>query len=359
MPVAGEAASISPAAPFVLAAGVALASAAGTSLALRYARRRLLDLPGRRRSHEAPTPRGGGIGIVLALAPVLALATGFLPASARAAGVAVLVGLALVAAIGWVDDHRPLRALPRLLVHLAASVLLAWGLLAPAASSSPAFLAILGGWIVLTTAWSINLHNFMDGIDGILAGQALFVFGSFAASTAASDPVFATGSLACTAAVAGFLPFNAPRARIFMGDVGSGALGFLIAAMAWIGILGGALRTSTVLLACSAFLVDATCTLLSRMLGGRRWYSAHREHLYQWLVRCGHAHARVTALYLVWNLLVVLPLILWLQRSPAPSARAATVAVALVYALAVAGWVFGKRRCLSARRPARRGDAAA
>src|SRR5690606_17283104 len=140
----------------------------------------------------------------------------------------------------------------------------------------------------------------------------------------------------------GFLPFNAPRARIFMGDVGSGALGFLIAAMAWIGILGGALRTSTVLLACSAFTTDATCTLLLRMLGGRRWYSAHREHLYQWLVRGGWSHARTVTCYMAWNLLIVLPVVYWMNRSPQARASTGIGAVAALHAVAVVLWWWGK-----------------
>ncbi|MGB0134644.1 MAG: hypothetical protein WBP53_12475, partial [Dokdonella sp.] len=109
------------------------------------------------------------------------------------------------------------------------------------------------------------------------------------------------------------------------------------------------------LIAASAFVVDSTCTLLSRMLSGRRWYSAHREHLYQWLARSGFSHKGVVGLYMGWNLLVVLPVLYWvgsldaLSGSSVEPARGGYALVG-VYALAVLVWVFGKRYCLGKRR---------
>ena len=156
------------------------------------------------------------------------------------------------------------------------------------------------------------------------------------------------------AAVAGFVPFNFPRARIFMGDVGSGVLGLLIALVVlWQMSLPSIALASGIVLG-SAFVIDATCTLLSRMLRGRRWYSAHREHLYQWLVRCGHSHTHVVALYMGWNLLIVLPVVCWMNRMPAAVApgvalRSAGFGAATgVYAAGIALWWFGKRWCLGA-----------
>jgi hypothetical protein len=113
-------------------------------------------------------------------------------------------------------------------------------------------------------------------------------------------------------------------------------------------------------IACSAFIVDSTATLLSRMLSGRRWYSAHREHLYQWLVRCGYSHARVVCMYMGWNIAIALPMTYWsLQtRDPLPGGPSSadfgsvsgTWALALTYLLAVACWFAGKRYCLRAIR---------
>ena len=108
------------------------------------------------------------------------------------------------------------------------------------------------------------------------------------------------------------------------------------------------------LIASSAFVVDSTATLLSRMFSGRRWYSAHREHLYQWLVRSGFSHVRVTLMYVGWNLLVVTPALLWVVAAAEQRASAARTALVVVYAIAVALWVIGKRYCLSMNRRALR-----
>jgi len=334
-------------------------SASFTWLAIRYARRRqLLDLPGRRRSHSQPTPRGGGIAIVVAmLAGGIALALqstrDYLPIL-----LPPVVGIALV---GWLDDHGGLSAAKRFAMHtIAAAWVFAGPLLVltvfPVSDLTSGFglVGIAAAVVTIAIVWSINLHNFMDGINGLLTLQAIFVLCALAGLLAWRDADGAALLLVCAAACAGFLPFNFPRAHVFMGDVGSGVLGLAIAVAVLWQIATPTIAAASGLVLCSAFVTDATCTLLSRMLQGRRWYSAHREHLYQWLVRCGHSHARVVALYMGWNLLIVLPVIGWMNRSPtakAPSADAlpafgvgATVAV---YALAAVTWWFGKRACLA------------
>jgi len=336
---------VTPAA-FALALGwilgaLALASwLVGTAIA--YARRRgMLDLPGQRRSHAVPTPRGGGIGIVLATLLTVPGALLSLPAAWPPLLVAALVAaLALVALIGWRDDHRPLGVLPRLGVQLLAVALFGSVLLAPAHAWWWLPLLVLAG------AWSINLHNFMDGIDGLLAQQAIFVgtgLGLLAASVA--QPALATAAFCIAAATLGFWFYNRAPARIFMGDVGSGSLGLLIAvlvATCWRqapGLLWPAL------ILCSAFVTDASLTLLSRFLRGRRWYTAHREHLYQWLVRSGWTHARSARFYLGWNVLVAAPAAAVARYS----ASLALPAGLFAYAVAIATWIVLKRRCL--RRP--------
>jgi len=147
-----------------------LASAFVTWLSIHYARsRNLVDHPGPRRSHAEPTPRGGGIGIVIAAAlcfdvPLFAIYPG-----STGVAVAILLGLILVAAVGWWDDHFGLSAIARLLVHALAAALLALSLVGHDGAAAVAMLA-------LAAAWSINLHNFMDGINGLLGAQAFFVF---------------------------------------------------------------------------------------------------------------------------------------------------------------------------------------
>nr|MDQ2972688.1 glycosyl transferase family 4 [Pseudomonadota bacterium] len=157
------------------------------------------------------------------------------------------------------------------------------------------------------------------------------------------------------AACLGFLVFNLPPARIFMGDVGSGALGLSI------GAFGGLLvqRRPELLWACailsSAFLVDAGLTLCVRVLSGRRWYTAHREHLYQWMVRAGSDHARTDGVYMLWNLIVAAPAA-WLAAT-LPPARAFALCV-VVFALAGVVWIAGKLACLRlARRELRHANA--
>jgi UDP-N-acetylmuramyl pentapeptide phosphotransferase/UDP-N-acetylglucosamine-1-phosphate transferase len=344
----------------VLIATLAL-SASLTWLAIRYARRRqLLDLPGRRRSHSAPTPRGGGIAIVAAmLAGGLALAL----QSTQAYLPLLLPPIVGIAMVGWLDDHGGLSALKRLAMHVIAA---AWVFAGPLlllefpVSDPPSGLGLAGIAAVVVTfaiVWSINLHNFMDGINGLLTLQTIFVLCALATLLAWREADGAAPLLVCAAACAGFLPFNFPRARIFMGDVGSGVLGFAIAVAVLWQIATPKIAAASGLVLCSAFVTDSTCTLLSRMLRGRRWYSAHREHLYQWLVRCGHSHARVVAFYMGWNLLIVLPVIGWMNRSPTSQVPSVGTlpsfgigAAAGVYALAAVIWWFGKRGCLAAVR---------
>lgn len=276
----------------------------------------LFDEPGERRSHGTATPRGGGIGIVVAL---LAAAAWL---SFRDAPHAVLlacfaVGVGLVAGIGLIDDHRPLSPWLRLLVHGVASAVLSYGFFATHGDPAVALAAFVLS-IGLTNVW-----NFMDGIDGLAASQAALV--------AAVAALFLHGSMqwlaiALCAACCGFLPLNFPRARIFLGDVGSGALGFAIAALC---VEIAAARTPgwpLSLLPLSAFLVDAGLTMGGRMLRGERWWTPHVTHTYQRWARGIGRHIPVTLAYAAWTVFAVL---LWLAcRDLAP---ASTIMV-------IAGW---------------------
>lgn len=332
-------------------------------------RRQLIDHPGRRRSHDLPTPRGGGVGIVAGVLAGLLILGFVLPIwqgeSHTWPGPWTLLSLfgavALVAIVGWIDDHRGLSAKLRLCAHVSATLLLglpALVLLGPEWAANPASTWIVAAMLVcaLAIVWSINLHNFMDGTNGLLALQSLFVFlvlGWICAQAGHSDDALAIGVFA--AATLGFLPFNFPRARIFMGDVGSGVLGLLVAvAIGW-QIAAAPSHWMAGMIAASAFVVDSTCTLLSRMFSGRRWYSAHREHLYQWLARSGFSHVGVAGLYMGWNLLVVLPALAWSgalgkhSGDPVGSGQGDAALVA-VYTLALLAWVLGKRYCLGKRR---------
>jgi UDP-N-acetylmuramyl pentapeptide phosphotransferase/UDP-N-acetylglucosamine-1-phosphate transferase len=311
-----------------------LIGAAGTVLAIRYAHARaLLDQPGDRRSHQVPTPRGGGVAIVAAIVLVgLALLMQQWSREGIQMGLLMpfLAGFSLVAAIGWVDDHRPLPASARLLVHVVAAAMFAlaiWSATSHPGLTLVAFVAPL----VLTNVW-----NFMDGINGIAASQAMVVAGFL---SLALGGVWMTLALAMVAATWAFLPFNFPRAKVFMGDVGSGALGFglgaLVTMAAWQTIESAPMRVSVMVLALpfSAFLVDATLTLAGRMLRGERWWAPHVQHAYQGAARL-LGHGRVTMGFLGWTLVACVLALYARSRSDI----FVVTAVAVWYTLGAASW---------------------
>ena len=268
--------------------------ALGTWLALRYAlARALVDEPGERRSHSTPTPRGGGIALATAIA-IASTAMMIRHPSAIVPLAAFLLGTTAVAAVGFIDDHRPLSARLRLFVHVVAACLFGLGLVA---GGAPAWVA---GATVLACIGLTNVWNFMDGIDGIAASQAAIVAAVLAAL---ASGVWAWIAVALAAACIGFLPFNFPRARIFMGDVGSGTLGFALAG------LGGAAAAispepravlAMLAMAASAFAVDACLTLARRIVRRERWWMPHTQHAYQVAARAW-GHRRVTMGYAAWT----------------------------------------------------------
>ncbi|HTV86932.1 MAG TPA: glycosyltransferase family 4 protein [Dyella sp.] len=317
---------------FLIALGVVRA-------AIAYANRRgMLDQPGQRRSHKLPTPRGGGIGIVVSVLPTMAACLFYLPAPwPFHAIVTLLLATALVALIGWWDDHHSLPVLPRFGVQVLAAAIFSFALLI----DGPGWLWL--PLLVVAGAWSINLHNFMDGIDGLLAQQAIFVGSGLAVLAWCAGQVALAGASLCVAAAClGFWCYNRSPARIFMGDVGSGSLGLLVfalSAMLW-RVREGLVWPAVIL--SSAFVTDASLTLLNRMWRGRRWYTAHREHLYQWIVRRGGTHATGAAWYVGWNLLVAAPLAALAFNRPGMGLFACIV----TYAVATVVWFMAKRRLI-------------
>lgn len=302
----------------------------GTWLARRYALRRgLIDQPGVRRSHATATPRGGGIAIVAAALFALGWLALAGAAGAGAAGtsgstrnalyVAIAIGLLLVAGIGWLDDHRPLSAWLRLGMHAAAAAILAWGIHRiggnAVATSSTFVLALV----------LVNIWNFMDGIDGLATSQAgLVALGYALLGTAVSGSALLAGqmpmtwlALAVAAACAGFLPFNLPRARIFLGDVGSGALGFLLAALVGLLLSADAKALPLALLPLSAFAIDAALTLAVRIVRQERWWLPHTQHAYQRWSRSSGRHGPVTLAYALWTTATVLLMLGLSGRPPA------------------------------------------
>ena len=243
--------------------GAALVSWFLTGAMRRYAlRSELLDVPNERSLHRTPIPRGGGVAVVLVTLAGLTTA-GLLSKIPADVAWALGGGGALVAAVGWLDDRRSVSARVRATVHAAAACWAAywiWGELTPAA---------LAG--VVCIMWAINLYNFMDGIDG-LAGAEASSIGLIAGALflmAGRNDLAAVAFLVAAAAM-GFLGWNWPPARIFMGDVGSGFLGFMFGALSLIAGRSGALPLALCLLLAGVFAFDATITLLRRAARGER-----------------------------------------------------------------------------------------
>lgn len=301
----------------------------GTWLARGYALRNdLIDRPGTRRSHDAPTPRGGGIAIVAGLLAALVWLALTAPAASRLYA-AIACGLLLVAGAGWIDDHRPLSPWVRLGTHAAAAVVLAWGIDQVGGNPFTAACALLLALVL------VNIWNFMDGIDGLAASQAALVAAGYAWLAGGGAATWL--AMALTAACLGFLPFNLPKARIFLGDVGSGALGYALAALIGLLLVNAPSQwpaMPVLLLPLSAFVVDATLTLAARMVRRERWWLPHTQHAYQrWVHRTGR-HGVASGAYAAWTLAAVV-LMLWVgDRAPA----VIMAALGVTYLAAAAVW---------------------
>lgn len=284
----------------LVAMAAALGSTALTALVIAYARITAMhDVPGARRMHAAPTVRGAGLGFALTMMAGWG-AFAWTLGMGRPLGLwatATTVGLLLVGVVSWLDDRGGLPVWPRLLAHVLAGTLIALG----AATYLPLWVSIFAlGLLPAAT----NFWNFIDGINGMAALQALAVAVGVAVVAWCLDDYAAAWFAAVMAgAVAAFLPFNFPRPRAFMGDVGSASLGLACASLALMPLGPGGSAWWVVLPLASAVLVDAGLTLLWRMSRRplRQWYTGHREHLYQWLARSGWGHTRTTLVYLAWT----------------------------------------------------------
>lgn len=280
---------------FVLAAvGSGLLTAAWIKFATR---RQLVDLPGARRVHDAPTPRGGGIGIALLLVASFAwLATqaAHVPSLGWMAG-----GIALFSALGLFDDIRPLHALPKFAVQLLAAAILVSAIPAPAAATWLAWPIA-----VLACAYVVNLFNFMDGSNGLVAVQGL-VISLAVAWWPGQVEWLSIAAFIMAGACAGFLPFNLPKARVFLGDVGSHAIGAGVFALLLLSWHESVLGLAECLLFATPVLVDTGYTLVRRARAGRPVWRAHREHLYQYAVRSGNSHLAICLAYAAWTTISV------------------------------------------------------
>lgn len=293
--------------------GLALAAGVLTGLLRSYAlRRHLIDIPNARSSHTVPTPRGGGVAIVLCVLAALPVLVWAGSIDARTCWGLMGSG-ALVAAVGFADDHGHIAARWRLLIHfLAAGWALFWMEGAPPLE--------LAGWTIdarragalvaaIYLAWMVNLYNFMDGIDGIAGVEAITVCVAAAALYALPE---VRGSvmlpLVLAATTAGFLYWNFPPAKTFLGDAGSGFLGMLLGAMSLQAAWLDAKLLWAWLILLGVFVVDATFTLAHRLRRGERLHQPHRSHAYQRAARHFGRHLPVTMAVSAINLLWLFPI---------------------------------------------------
>src|SRR5882724_11220972 len=294
-----------------------------TGMLRRYAiQAGLIDHPNVRSSHSIPTPRGGGLAVVVTSIAALAVLCGLHVLSFRVF-VAIAGGGLAVAVVGFVDDRHALPARVRLAVHVFAALwCLSWlGGLPPMLLGTQVIRLGWSGYVLGTLAivWVLNLFNFMDGIDGIAASEAIFVTcaGAGLGWVSGGSEAIPLASAMVSVACAGFLVWNWPPAKIFMGDVGSGYLGYLIAALAIAATLENPVCVWVWLILGGTFFVDATVTLACRTLRGERLYEAHRSHAYQWLARRWGSHRPVTVLVLAVNVFWLFPAAWLTLRQPA------------------------------------------
>ena len=288
----------------------------------------LLDIPNERSSHSEPTPRGGGIGFVTAFLAFVAFmaVTRNLETSLAAA---FLLGGTLIAVVGFIDDRYNLSPYVRMAMQMlvgVVSVILIGGMPPLELGFARIEWGIFGDFIaVIGIVWLINLYNFMDGIDGLAAAEAIITTGVVAAFylgsplfvSAADILRFSALNFAVAAACLGFLVWNWSPARIFMGDVGSGFLGFVLALLALTTAKSIPHLLWVWLILLAVFVVDTLVTLVNRLRYGRKWHEAHRSHAYQHATTRYGSHRRVTLSILLINLIWLSPLAWLALNNPA------------------------------------------
>ena len=341
--------------------GAAAIVSYGLGFLIRFGLRRwqVVDRPNARSSHEVPTPRGGGLGIM-----IVVLAGGVCVGWANGIGLVwpVLAATAVLAVVSFWDDRKPLSWRVRMgFQSLAAAFVateLAWGSFV---LHGPAVALIATVTLAFVFVGYANAFNFMDGINGIAGGQALVTgLGTAFVAIAVGAPVGHPAillSLLIVGAAAGFLPHNFPRAKMFMGDVGSVPCGFLLAVLAaWVARDFGWWLLVPLGLLHANFVLDTAITVVRRIFRGERWHEAHREHFYQRLVRAGRSHTFVTLLEMGLQVMIMGLLILYLRAGVA--ARAVLAGAVLLLWLTFFGWVecCFRRSAAGSDQPIRRTD---
>lgn len=279
-----------------------------TDFILRYSlHKNLIDIPNERSSHTLPTPRGGGLSIVV----IFLFSITFIDTISRDLFFALIGSGLIISLIGFWDDHTHIAAKWRLLAHFTATFwILYWlgGIAEFHLFNYNINLGFIGLVLVaFLLVWLLNLFNFMDGIDGIAASEAIFVSSAGALfSWLYGLEGLSFISLLLAASTFGFLILNWPPAKIFMGDAGSAFLGLMLGVIAYATVLEGVSVWIWIILF-GVFLVDSGVTLTRRMLKGEKWYEAHCSHAYQHAAK-KMGHKKVTVVTIMINVFWLFPL---------------------------------------------------
>ncbi len=302
-----------------------LGSALLTGTMLRYAiNKKLLDIPNKRSMHKISKPSGGGAGFVLLYSITLFVLMVSNIVDAKFIS-CLLVGGLLISGIGFLDDHKPLPVRTRIIIHIAAAIFAIYmigGIIEIQLNNRIIQLGWFGDlFAVFFIVWLVNLYNFMDGIDGIASieaisvtiGSAIIILlshtdGSNYQLLQSEINIIIFVSLSLAFAICGFLIWNWPPSKIFMGDVGSGYLGYILSVIAIYTHNVGLINIWAWLILLGVFLVDTSVTLVMRILTGQEWPEAHRTHAYQHLTQKWGSHKKVTMSILTINVVWLLPL---------------------------------------------------
>ena len=274
-------------------------------------KKNIIDNPNERSSHSIPTPRGGGVAVVCSYLLALAVLI-------YSQQLTLHIGLTLIAAgfvialLGFLDDHGHINSMLRLAVHflVAIGVVISLGGFSEVTAFNGLQLGFIANIIaVLFLVWLLNLYNFMDGINGIASIEAITVTVSMAVLYLLLNVGLNHQILFLLAAcVLGFLLWNFPKAKIFMGDACSGFLGLILGILALIALKENLAFFCAWIIGLGVFVVDATYTLIKRVLSGYKMYDAHRSHSYQILSRRWGSHTPVTLAIAAINLLWLFPI---------------------------------------------------
>lgn len=280
-----------------------------TFLVLQLLRhQQLFDLPNARSSHTTPVPRGGGVSFAVLYLMLL----GWLAGSEKLVldeALVLIAGGGVLALVGFLDDRFGLSSKIRLLIQCLCVTLSILGLYYDQLSSASIVIWFGLCGLVLASIWWINLFNFLDGIDGYAISEAVLISIAAAGLCALrADIQYLQLFLLLAAVLVGFGVLNWAPAKLFMGDVGSYFLGFIIAMLAVLTVREQLISPLVWLVLTSLFWVDASMTLLRRLLNGECWYQAHRSHAYQILSRRWYSHQRVSLSAIGINVVWLIPL---------------------------------------------------